>query len=1326
MVEIKTTPIKVNVSDFNTNFNDNKVGTIQSVLSGIAAGLIDIPKGAFSLGASLMDMGFGTNNAAQVESFFDDLTTFDEKAEQTTAGKITRIVANLGIPGTAAFKLGSKLTKQAIEAKNAGTYYKITKDADDKLQKTLTTKGKFVTTLGGAGGVGASDAIFVGDPERVGTIGDAFNIGFTQLAENDENNAAREVMNRLKFGVDSAFLGGIIAGTGTAMKMAVQRSNKLNRSNDAIDKILDYVTPQGAKTKEFFETERVMIGRRSAKLNQAQVLHRQLDKNVDALYPLLGRIGSTSVQKQREGVVKIINDALTSSVKGPKVEFVKDGKKLVGGKFDLGDMDPKALEKIKKITGTNGKKIDYDRVVELLTDSRVVINDMFSDIGNNIIRAGKKQIETEKLIDPKITQEAINRIEKQTLEKFFKFKDAFKDKSIDYINNTYKIFPNKQTEALASYKPGAEAVQNAKAMFIQLSKDRNKIDKNVKVLTDQGAEYAVDRLLAGSKKYDNLVGGSVVPLLKDETGFLKNIALKDFDKPLLPLNKVIKTEIKTGTGQTLTPKKIIEDLFGKVEDPSATIISSMGNLAVIRGKHNFYGDLYDRMIGKQFFTTREEAASVFGDRNVLNTPITMQATDPGRKLFTEAYNPLNGLYTSKGNQEALEGINRSLFSWTENNNVLSNFYNNFILFPKATSQLAKTVLSPVTHMRNIISAAAFAGANGLVPLVDQQALKEAYGAFSQVGAKNSKEYNKRYQQLLELGVVNTNARQGDLTGILADTSETSFSKAMQNMLKKLGKAKDYATDLYTAEDDFWKMYTFAAERSRIDKALKKSGIDGTAFAKSERNDIGRAFAGYDEYLDEAAARIVRNNVPNYDYVSAGIKDLRRAPIGNFVSFPAEIIRTSVNIMKKGLDEFNYVAPNGTKPFKTIGMTRLAGYGLTATVIPYGLVEGFKAAYNVSGAEMEALRRFVPEWSKNSTLIPMKDDEGKFKYVDFSHANAYDTMVRPIKTVFNAIADGRTDTDTVMEDVLQGVVESTNELGKPFISESIWTESIGDIFLRGGRTRDGRRLYTEQTPFGDRFQKALNHMVGAQLPGSLAQGERIFRSIAESPDKYGRTFELKDEVLGFAGLRAVDVDPIRSMKFKIADFTRGVSNSRREFTSPLLRGGPVTPEQIVDRFQIANSELYKVQKRIFDDYYGARTLGASENSIDLEFGDRVSRVALANIKAGRFKPFIPSENIVATFAENARKIGQPSPYSIAEQTINRISRGYSGMSLLLDEFPITPNPFSTAPINLPTAGMQSNLPSLGLTTAIPVQSPGTGNTVAKGQQVFGPLDTIFGS
>ena len=114
MVEIKVSaPTKIQVS----GFEDNKVGTFQSVLAGIGAGLIDIPRGAFSLGASLLDLGLGTNKAAQVENFFDNLTTFDEQAEATTAGEIARIIANLGVPGTVAFKAGSRLTKQALAAK---------------------------------------------------------------------------------------------------------------------------------------------------------------------------------------------------------------------------------------------------------------------------------------------------------------------------------------------------------------------------------------------------------------------------------------------------------------------------------------------------------------------------------------------------------------------------------------------------------------------------------------------------------------------------------------------------------------------------------------------------------------------------------------------------------------------------------------------------------------------------------------------------------------------------------------------------------------------------------------------------------------------------------------------------------------------------------------------------------------------------------------------------------------------------------------------------------------------------------------------------------
>jgi hypothetical protein len=38
-----------------------------------------------------------------------------------------------------------------------------------------------------------------------------------------------------------------------------------------------------------------------------------------------------------------------------------------------------------------------------------------------------------------------------------------------------------------------------------------------------------------------------------------------------------------------------------------------------------------------------------------------------------------------------------------------------------------------------------------------------------------------------------------------------------------------------------------------------------------------------------------------------------------------------------------------------------------------------ALYDVTQDEREAMRRFVADWSKNSTLIPIRDKEtGKFK------------------------------------------------------------------------------------------------------------------------------------------------------------------------------------------------------------------------------------------------------------------------------------------------------------------------------------------------------------
>jgi hypothetical protein len=145
------------------------------MLSGVASGLIAIPKGLFSLGASLMDLGVNSGKAAQVEQWFDDLTEFDEKAEATAAGKITELLVNIGVPGGVAFKAASGMSKAAMIAAKNGKYVKLNnpnlvKAADDALE--LTAKGKGRQFMAGALGGGVAEGVFVGDVEEIGSFGD--------------------------------------------------------------------------------------------------------------------------------------------------------------------------------------------------------------------------------------------------------------------------------------------------------------------------------------------------------------------------------------------------------------------------------------------------------------------------------------------------------------------------------------------------------------------------------------------------------------------------------------------------------------------------------------------------------------------------------------------------------------------------------------------------------------------------------------------------------------------------------------------------------------------------------------------------------------------------------------------------------------------------------------------------------------------------------------------------------------------------------------------------------------------------------------------------
>ena len=113
---------------------------------------------------------------------------------------------------------------------------------------------------------------------------------------------------------------------------------------------------------------------------------------------------------------------------------------------------------------------------------------------------------------------------------------------------------------------------------------------------------------------------------------------------------------------------------------------------------------------------------------------------------------------------------------------------------------------------------------------------------------------------------------------------------------------------------------------------------------------------------------------------------------------------------------------------------------------------------------------------------------------------------------------------------------------------------------------------------------MGHLVKAQMPFSFEQLKRLDRSIESVDvitkgkfDKYGQTFEFGDEFAGLFGFRSVNINPERAINFKIADYQKGVRESRQLFTREALRGGPIEPRDIVDAYINANRALFGVRK-----------------------------------------------------------------------------------------------------------------------------------------------------
>jgi hypothetical protein len=223
----------------------------------------------------------------------------------------------------------------------------------------------------------------------------------------------------------------------------------------------------------------------------------------------------------------------------------------------------------------------------------------------------------------------------------------------------------------------------------------------------------------------------------------------------------------------------------------------------------------------------------------------------------------------------------------------------------------------------------------------------------------------------------------------------------------------------------------------------------------------------------------------------------------------------------------------------------------------------------------------------------------------------------------------------------------------------------DIWSRGGRTPEGKILYTDETPTGEKVQRTIMHLADALSP-SYKPFTRTLQAITETPAKGGETYEVPYEFAGIFGMRAEKIDPLKTMGFYISDFQEGERNSRREFTGGpegLLTGEIKTAKDLIERYYVANKALFGVQQKMSNHLKNAEVLGVARNNLSNLFKTRgLSEDTVNNLYRDKFDPFFPSEGIIDRFAEISRTTGQPNPFIEAQGTLRSMERDFSRQNL----------------------------------------------------------------
>ena len=1208
------------------------------IARGAGAGLAGILQGIGELGALGVDAVADTNYSEGVTDFFVGAKEALGLDPETTAGKAAEAITNFGaafIPiagwlgraGQAA-RLGQTVGRAGRFGRSAQAFGRT--DVGKALTGTRTRLAA-TTTLA----AGVSD--FFVSPDGTGTMSDAFDAlpdvleteGPSGLTGRDE--ALRRLRNKLRVGAEGTAFGaafetvfpaarygaGLIAQVPGVPQAARLATNGMARLGDAV-------------TSAFPRSRRL--------LTAAGETPRGLFEDLESTEAFI------------EGTTRAAENSL--------IAFDRAAREFAPSMFS-------------KVMGRGRAGIDraYDDLFRYMQGE----DNALAEYGTEVIRAADRMKSQIGNLSTTIATQVRDSGLDDTLKK--QILDTFQANTNQYIRRLYKRFEDPNWIVSPSvvrspvYKKAVDEVQK-----ILQNMDAQRVQSGV-----LAAPRAMDTLRDdATREVNRLIGLDTLNSGIDPQEIARTLAenvqkgkrqIQRGDAPLYSLSDGLLRE----RSKFMENAPSLRELVGEIKDPRQAYLRTVGDMAQFVASSR----LYDR-------TAREMAvdgATALARTNAGGRPLVIQGGDAeavGKSLgyiqlpsgtpdslFGGSYGALSGAYVAPEIYNALTLPQRMTQGVL--NEVLA-----VTLQAKGAAQSAVTVYNPISQVRNFLSNIFVTMANGNtmrdMPFGDSFRLTAAKAA-----DLDDPEFRKLYDIAANLGLREQQLQVNEFRELMREGSSLRTAGKISAGAQAIKDRIPFANALekaYSGTDTFWKITNWLAERAKYTDAFRRAGLAPDALDDVAedlvRSGLGTRTAeltGTASYLDVLAGDIVKNTTPTYSRVPELVKNIRRIPLfGNFVAFPAEIIRNTANILDQSLREMGFrasddlikrIGPENARilerQIRAIGAQRLSGYITSAAVIPAATATAARTALGWDENQVDALNMQAPYYMEGHQLVPLtRAGDPNVEYIDLSYMMPYDFMLTPARAAMQAYQERGVVGGAEIEQIRDAAISSLGKLLEPFASESLLGERITNVTLRRGVTPTGLQIYSENTPLGEKLSRGLIHVVGGFEPG-VAQmffqergGEfisgRVTRAALGIPSASGQPYDMAEELGAIvSGLRPMQLRLPETFRYSGFEYNQAQREASNVFGRE-ANANDSTAESVIDAYTRANDQLMSGQARLFALVESARALGMTDQQIRRELRDEANlgQEVIARVMRGRFRPLDLSDDRIRSVVRESRR------------------------------------------------------------------------------------------